>query len=335
MVDESSLGVDKTLKILGLSSSRYPRWRRDYELKGFKGLENQRPLLGTVVHKLFLEKKQAILDCAREHPNLRHRALTYCLETKEDVWISESSVYRILKKESLVASRSPKRKAEKECKKKVTRPNEIWHSDICYIPIGKSFWCFIGILDSFSRYIVHWILSWKMDQEEVERVVDEAILKYHLEAEGDEEKPKLVTDSGAQFKAKSFKQFLKELGIKHIKIAYRHPESNGKIERFHETLKYEDVYSSAYEMSSEAKEGIAKFINYHNYERTHQGINNVTPYQKFTGQDVQMLKERQRKREDTRFLRKIANQLQTEIDKAKIEGDKRYLLKNSPIGSEA
>jgi len=248
-----------------------------------------------------------VINYALSHPKLRHRQLAYRLEREEAVFVSPSSWYRILKLKGLVCAWEPKLISRKEYDFKTVRANQQWQIDICYIPVVSYFMYLILILDDYSRYIVYFELCWSMSQEDVRRVVDFALLRAGLIEV--EEKPKLLSDNGPQLIAISFKQYLKKLGITHLRAAYRHPESKGKIERVFRTIKYEEVFPAEYQNPREAEEGISRFIQDYNHKRLHQALDYVTPYERYTGQDQKILTQRKERRKKAKEHRKFINQL--------------------------
>lgn len=288
--------------MIELASSRYYRWRGKYP-----HLEDKKPIARRILHKLLPEEKEKVIEYALVHPELRHRQLAYRLEREEKVFVSPSSCYRVLKLKGLVCAWEPKLISRKEYEFKTTRPNQMWQIDICYIPVADYFMYLILILDDYSRHIVYFELCWSMSQEDVRRVVDFALLRAGLiEAK---EKPQLLSDNGPQLVAISFKRYLKKLGITHLRAAYRHPESKGKIERVFRTIKYEEVYPVEYRSSKEAEEGISRFVEYYNHQRLHQALDYVTPYEKYTGKDQKILNLRKERRKKAEENRKFINQL--------------------------
>jgi len=196
---------------------------------------------------------------------------------------SPSSFYRTLNEASLVEEWQPTRRPKKDEKPSVTEPNRMWHFDITYIRMAGSFLYLIAILDRFSRKITGWELSYSMTVDDVKKVFSHALASEGL-LEDDVEMPLAYSDNGTQMTAKSLKQFFKELGIKHLRGGYRTPEDNGIIEVFFKTLKYEHVYiREDYQNPLEAQRDIARFINYYNNQRLHQGIGFVTPNDKHAG----------------------------------------------------
>jgi len=296
LIEETGWTVERSCEVIELVPSRYYRWRSKYP-----SLEDKKPIARRILHRLLAEEKEKVGEYALIHPELRHRQLAYRLEREERVFISPASCYRILKHRGLICAWEPKFITKKEYDFKTTRPHQMWQIDICYIPVAGYFRYLILILDDYSRFIVYYELGWSMSQEDVKRVVDFALLKSGLIEV--EKKPQLLSDNGPQLVAISFRQYLKELGITHLRTAYRHPEGEGKIERVFKTIKYEEVFPAEYQNSKEAEEGISRFIQYYNHQRLHQALDYVTPYERYTGKDQEILtlrKERRKRAEENR-----------------------------------
>jgi len=296
LIEETGWTVERSCEVIELVPSRYYRWRSKYP-----SLEDKKPIARRILHRLLAEEKEKVGEYALIHPELRHRQLAYRLEREERVFISPASCYRILKHRGLICAWEPKFITKKEYDFKTTRPHQMWQIDICYIPVAGYFRYLILILDDYSRFIVYYELGWSMSQEDVKRVVDFALLKSGLIEV--EKKPQLLSDNGPQLVAISFRQYLKELGITHLRTAYRHPEGEGKIERVFKTIKYDEVFPAEYQNSKEAEEGISRFIQYYNHQRLHQALDYVTPYERYTGKDQEILtlrKERRKRAEENR-----------------------------------
>ncbi len=301
LIEETGWTVDRSCEVLELAASRYYRWRGKYP-----DLEDRKPIPRMVLHRLLTEEEEKVVGYALLHPELRHRQLAYSLEREEGDFISPSSCYRVLKRRGLVCAWEPGFITKKEYDFQTIRPHQMWQIDICYIPVGDHFRYLILILDDYSRYVVYYELGWSMSQEDVKRVVDYALLEAGLIEEG--KKPQLLSDNGPQLVAVSFRQYLKQLGINHLRTAYRHPEGKGKIERVFRTIKYEEVFPAEYQNSQEAEEGISRFIQYYNHQRLHQALDYVTPYERYTGKDLKILTLRKERIERAAEKRKSINQ---------------------------
>lgn len=302
--------------MIQLNPNRYYRWRKRYVEDGLNGLQDRISAPRVVAHKLLPEEREAILQAARsrEYIDLRHRKLAYQLQDDGVAFVSPSTVYRVLKAEGLVHEWTLPRADTCDGEIEVTRPNQMWHTDITYIPIaGTRAYLFI-VLDGYSRYIVHHELCLSMTARDMERVMAQALENAGISAS--DKMPALVSDNGVQLTAKSFQGLLRRFGIDHRRTAVGHPESNGKIEVFHKTLKYERIYvQDRYTGFFEAQRDIEQFVRHYNTKRLHQGIDFVTPEQRYTGKDVVILEQRKRKHAEAMAYRKQRNRCQgTEIE---------------------
>ena len=229
IVEESKLTNKKTLELLKLNSERYYRWKRNYNKEGLEGLKNNKSNPKSCPHQLLDEEKEAIINYALEHPDVRHRKLAYNMQDEDVVYVSPSSVYRVLKEENLIPEQEYHEKQKSDGKIEVNEPDKMYHTDITYIPVADQHSYFISVLDGYSRKIIHGELSLTMTADDMERVMSKAMFKAGIFEKLEDQRPVLVSDNGTQLVSNSFKDFLKEWNIKHIRTAVRHPECNGKI----------------------------------------------------------------------------------------------------------
>ncbi|GGE53547.1 hypothetical protein GCM10011391_35510 [Pullulanibacillus camelliae] len=195
--------------------------------------------------QLLPEEVEKIIEMGEKLDLHGYRTVAYGLE-KDGIYVSGSSAYRYLKKSGLIIPQeTPKREpAGKEWKHKPTQPNEVWHTDITYIWIeGYGFYYLFTYLDGYSRYVVHSELRRSMTVDDTILTLKQALKKAQLP---DQHELKLVTDNGSQYRSRRFKRYLKKFHIHHIRTAYKHPETNGKIERWHRTLKDDEVRLAGY-----------------------------------------------------------------------------------------
>ena len=308
LVDESGLPVRRACEIIGISADRYYRWHQRYRKNGLEGLVNRKSRPISCPHKILESERKAIIDYALRHLDLRHRKLCYAMQHDGVVFVSPSTVYRVLKAEGLVPSYdTPKREAA-DGKVEVGAPNEVWHIDITYIPVSEGHTYLITVLDGYSRYPVHHELSQTMTADDMQRVMSRALSKAGLFEVDEEQRPALISDNGTQLVAKSFQEFLNTWKIEHRRIAVRHPESNGKIEVFHKTIKHERIYiQETYQTFYEAKDDLDNFIRYYAEQRLHQGIGFVTPKDRYMGRDKEIIEQRQRNHQKALEKRKRQN----------------------------
>ena len=169
------------------------------------------------------------------------------------------------------------------------KPHEHWHTDISYLKIGGTIYFFISVLDGCSRTVLHWEIRESMKEQDAEMVVQRALEKYP------EVRPRLITDNGTQYTAHEFKRFIKRTGLTHVRTAPYYPQSNGKIERFHYTLKSQCVQRSSFISLDDAQKVTERYIDYNNCQRLHSAIGFVAPIDKLSGRETEIFKERKRK----------------------------------------
>jgi transposase InsO family protein/transposase-like protein len=313
LVIESGLPCSRALAQLRLPRSTYYRWlkrRMEGKLRDKKG--------GSSIpwNKISHEEEAMVLAEARASPELSCRQLACKLTDSGDMYISESTVYRILKREGLI---KPAEiigfKAAKEYRCKTKRPNELWASDCCHLRVKYWGWYYLEtVLDDFSRFILGWDLKTDMTGSSLEDVVQKAVDFTGMADVPVEDRTVLLSDNGAGYISQQFNQYLRLVGIRHITASPFHPQTNGKIERYHRTLKGE-INQVPYEMPSELKEAIKAFIEYYNYQRYHEGLGNVTPYDVYTGRHLEIMQRRKEiksrtleaRRDYNRTARKMSN----------------------------
>ena len=239
LVRRSPVAKEKTLMELGLAPSTYYRWQRRYRREGEAGLVDRRPQPATIWNRLRPEEEQTVLQAARREPDHSPREIACWISDNEGFAISESSVYRVLKRHGLV--REVKLEgfpASKEYRIKTTRVNEQWQSDASYFfVVGWDWYYLISVLDDYSRMILAWELKTDMTSASISEVVEQAVEFTGMKNVPVEDRTRLVSDNGSSYLSHAFEDYLRMLKIRHIRCAPHHPQTNGKIERFHETLK--------------------------------------------------------------------------------------------------
>jgi transposase InsO family protein len=218
------------------------------------------------------------------------------------VAVSPASVYRVLSSAGRLD-----RKWLKPSKKgtgfvQPLKSHEHWHVDISYINVQGTFYYLTSILDGASRFIVHWELRESMTERDVETVVQRALEKHPGE------KPRIISDNGPQFIAKDFKEFIRIVGITHVRTSPYYPQSNGKLERWHGSLKQECVRPACPGSLEEARRRVAEFVEHYNHVRLHSAIGYITPADKLNGLEDVIFAERDRKLEEARMRRQQARQ---------------------------
>jgi transposase InsO family protein len=278
---------------LTLSSSTWHYWKHRYG----KAHEHN----SWIPRDYWLEawEKRAIMDYRMEHPLEGYRSLTYMMLDRDIVAVSPSSVYRVLSAAGLL--RHWNRTASKKGTgfQQPLKAHDHWHVDISYLNICGTFYYLCSILDGYSRYIVHWEIRESMKEEEVELIMQRARERFP------NVHPRIISDNGPQFIARDFKEFIRVSGMTHVKTSPYYPQSNGKIERWHQTLKGECIRPGTPLSLEDARRIVSRFVEYYNTERLHSAIGYITPQDKLEGKEEAIFKERDRKLEEARQKRKI------------------------------
>ena len=312
LVADSGLPRRKALEHLRLSRSTYYRWlKRQRE----GGLQDKKGGLPVPWNKLKPEEEAKILARARASPELSCRQLAWQLVDDERWYVSESTVFRILKREGLIKSAEVIGfKAGKEYHRKTKRPNELWATDCSHIKVFDWGWYYlVTVMDDYSRFILAWDLKSDMAAGSLIDVVQKAVDATGMTDIPVENRTVLLSDNGAGYVSRQFGEYLRHVGVRHIVASPYHPQTNGKIERYHRSLKGE-INQLPYDMPSELEKAIAAFIEYYNYQRYHEGLGDVTPHDVCTGRHVEILTKRKEAKSRTLQERRDYNRAAREQD---------------------
>jgi putative transposase len=281
---------------MGLGKSKFHGWKERY------GRVNEHN--GKIPRDFWLEdwEKQAILDFHDQNPLEGYRRLTFMMLDDDVVAVSPASVYRVLKGAGRLD-----RKWQKPSKRgtgfvQPLRPHEHWHIDVSYLNLDGTFYFLISVLDGYSRYLVHWELRETMKEFDVEVVVQKALEKYSGE------RPRIISDNGPQFVARDFKEFIRLVGLTHVRTSPYYPQSNGKKERWYGSLKRECLRPACPATVEEARHRVSSYVEHYNHVRLHSAIGYITPSDKLNGQEEVIFAERDRKLEEARERRRRARQ---------------------------
>lgn len=305
-IEQSRMSSSKACRILGLNPDRFYRWRSLYGAFGLNGLYDKPPLAMDIASRLLPEEENAIFGYAENFPKQHHREIKYNLE-KQDIHVSSSSVYRRLKQKNLIKEHNILKPKKRWIRPEALYPNQHWLIDITYILINKAFWYLIAVMDLYSRYVVGWDLSATATAKDLNRVIDFALLEHNLyDKDG---KPIIHSDNGPQMKAKSFKKFLRDIGVLNDYSRPHVPQDLAALERFFRTTKQEEVYHNDYVDHLEARDNLSGFFGYYNNDRPHQGIGNVTPCDRFAGRDAEIIRMRKIKTQMAQQRRILQNKI--------------------------
>jgi transposase InsO family protein len=288
-------------KGLGLAQSKYYSWKDRY---GMDNLHN-----GKIPRDHWLEdwEREAIVEFAKANPEQRYRALTYKMLDEDIVAATPATVYRVLKQFGLIRSRwnEPKTISKGKGFSQPLLPHEHWHTDISYLNICGTFYYLITVLDGCSRYVVHWEIRQSMTEHDVELVLQRAKELFPAA------RPRIITDNGTQFISRDFKDFIRISGMSHVRTSPNYPQSNGKLERYHRTLKADAIRPNSPLSIDEARRTVLNFVTTYNYERLHSALGFVTPYDKLVGRHLEIFAARDRKLDSARARRKAAREINT------------------------
>lgn len=284
-----------------MGTSKFYQWQDRY------GLANEHN--GQVPRDFWLEdwERRAILDFHDRHPLDGYRRLAFMMLDDDVVAVSPSSVYRTLKSAGRLDQRkfSPSKKGTGFVQPLAAHDH--WHVDISYLNVAGTFYFLITLLDGFSRYIVHWEIREKMEETDVETVVQRALEKYPGA------RPRIISDNGPQFIARDFKEFIRLMGMTHVRTSPYYPQSNGKLERWHGTVKRECIRPAAPASLEEARRLVAAYVEHYNHVRLNSAIGYLTPADKLNGLAQVIFDERDRKLEEARQRRQQARQSLREV----------------------
>jgi putative transposase len=248
-------------------------------------------------HWLTSDEKQRICAFARAHPLEGYRRMTFMMLDADQVACSPASVYRVLKNAGLLAGSSPNVTKKGTGFVQPLQPHEHWHVDVSYLNIAGTFYFLCSILDGCSRFIVHWEIREKMEEKDVETIVQRAREAYPGVT------PRIITDNGPQFIAKDFKEFIRIAGMTHVKTSPYYPQSNGKIERWHKTLKGDCIRVQVPLSLEEARRIVTDYVTHYNEVRLHSATHYITPRDRLDGRHEQIWAERDRKLTEARERR--------------------------------
>jgi transposase InsO family protein len=294
--EATEIGAARFVRWLGVAASKFYHWRQRY------GRANEHN--GWVPRDFWLEdgEKEAILDFHLQYPLEGYRRLTFMMLDRNIVAVSPASVWRVLHHAGRLArwNRKPSKKGTGF--QQPLRPHEHWHTDVSYINIAGTFYYLCSLLDGYSRSVVHWEIRESMTEAEVEIIIQRAKEKFP------EARPRIISDNGPQFIARDFKEFIRISGMTHVKTSRCYPQSNGKIERWHQSLKSECLRPGTPLSLDDARRLVAGYVEHYNTVRLHSAIGYVTPQDMLKGRQQEIFRERDRKLEAARELRQFRRQ---------------------------
>jgi putative transposase len=282
---------------LGLQIGTYYRWRR----REAGGELEDKVVIQPNLDAALPAEVEAVIRYALQHPRDGYRRLAYMMMDEDVACLSPSSVYRILSSEDLLYRFKQSSKSSGKYEFKPERPHDQWHTDIMYLWVHSRWYFFVGVLDAWSRYLVHWELLETVSAQDVTAVLQSALKKYRGV------KPRIVSDNGPQFKSRDFRHLLKEFSLLDIKIRIRHPESNGVQERLHRSLREEGLSDADLKNKHKAISAIEKWVDYYNHRRLHAGLGYIRPVDYLNEMQNEIRRVRRQKLADAAKARRKKN----------------------------
>ncbi|WP_236960848.1 IS3 family transposase [Methylobacterium durans] len=306
LVEQSHLPVRRTLEKLGITRSTFYRWYDAYLRGSPEALADRPSRPSRVWNRLPTEIREQIVALALEEPELSPRELAVRFTDERRYFVSEASVYRLLKAQDLITSPAYiVVKAADAFRDKTTAPNQLWQTDFTYLKVVGWGWYYLStVLDDFSRFIVAWKLCATMQASDVTATLDLALTAAGLDQVPVAHRPRLLTDNGSSYVAGDLATWLGSRGMTHIRGAPRHPQTQGKIERWHQTLKNRILLEHAY-LPGELEARVAAFVEHYNHVRAHESLGNLTPADVYLGRGEGILRERAQIKRQTLIDRRL------------------------------
>jgi putative transposase len=281
---------------LGIARSKFFDWKTRY------GHANEHNALVPRDHWIEPWERAAIIHFYLEHRTDGYRRVTFMMLDLNLVAVSPSTTYRVLAREDLLRrwNATPTKKGTGF--EQPLAPHEHWHMDISHINIHGTFYYLCCALDGYSRAIIHWDIRAQMTEGDVEIILQGARERFP------EARPRIISDNGPQFVAGDFKQFIRMAGMTHVRTSPYYPQSNGKIERFHQSIKAECIRPQTPLTLEDAKRITGKYVDYYNNERLHSAIGFIAPADKLAGREKEICNLRDRRLEEARERRRQARQ---------------------------
>ena len=308
LVEHSTLSVKKSLNELQVPRSTFYRWYKQYLAEGEEGLVVHRPNPHQIWNRIPQEVKQQVVELALEHPDRSPRQIAWLFTDEKGYFISESSTYRILKSFDLVESPAFQvMSAADKYQHPTHRVHELWQTDFTYFKIQGWGWYYLStVLDDFSRSIIAWKLTTSMSASDVQDTLLMALASTGLDQALVEHRPRLLSDNGSCYVSGELRSFLESRHIDHTRSAPYHPMTQGKIERYHRSMK-NIVNLQNYFLPTDLEVEIASFVNYYNHQRYHESLDNLTPADVYFGRAKEVLTKRDQIKKQTLQQRRLQN----------------------------
>ena len=294
--DKTELSAATLVGWIGIGRSKYYQWLNRY------GMLNEHNAWVPRDHWLEDWEKQAIVAFWLDHPLEGYRRLTYMMMDADVVAVSPASVYRVLRGAGLLRRWNRRPSSKGTGFVQPLAPHQHWHIDVAYLNICGTFYYLCSILDGFSRYVVHWEIRESMTEADVEIILQRA-REWFPDA-----RPRIISDNGPQFIARDFKEFIRIAGMTHVRTSPYYPQSNGKLERYHRTIKADGIRPNTPLSLADARRIVSTFVTHYNTVRLHSAIGYITPADKLAGRAEAILAARDAKLAAAREARKARRQ---------------------------
>ena len=306
LVENSHLSARRTLQKLGIPRSTFNRWYDRFLAGGVDALEDRRPRPNRVWNRIPDQVRDQVIDLALNEPELSPRELAVTFTDTKGYFVSESSVYRLLKAHDLITSPAfIVIKAADEFHDKTTSPNQLWQTDFTYLKVIGWGWFYLStVLDDFSRYIIAWKLCTTMKAGDVTDTLTMALQASGCDSARVVQRPRLLSDNGPSYVSSDLAAWLSGNGMEHTRGTPCHPQTQGKIERWHQTLKNRILLEN-YFLPGDLERQIAAFVDHYNHRRYHESIGNLTPADVYFGRGDIIMLERERIKRETITQRRL------------------------------
>jgi len=306
VVEQSHLPVRRTLAQIGVPPATFYRWYDLYQTGGPEALEDRSPRPKRVWNRIPDDVRERIVQLALDEPELSPRELAVQFTDTESYFVSEASVYRLLKAHDLITSPAfIVIKAADEFKDKTTAPNQLWQTDFTYLKVIGWGWFYLStILDDYSRFIVSWKLCTTMKAGDVTDTLELALQASGCDQATVVHKPRLLSDNGSSYISGDLAEWLDDQSMEHVRGAPYHPQTQGKIERWHQTLKNRILLENYY-LPGDLEAQVDAFVAYYNHRRYHESLANLTPADVYFGRGQAILIKREKIKRQTIEYRRL------------------------------
>jgi transposase InsO family protein len=308
IVEQSHLPVRRTLDKLGILPGSFYRWYDKYRSGGIEALEDKSSAPSRVWNRIPDDVRAKIIDLALDCPEMSPRELAAKFTDTRKYYVSEASVYRLLKAHDLITSPAfIVIKAADEFRDKTTAINQLWQTDFTYLKVIGWGWFYLStILDDYSRYIIAWKLCTTMRAEDVTNTLQMALAASGCDSARVVHKPRLLSDNGSSYVSGELADWLDGNGMDHVRGAPNHPQTQGKIERWHQTLKNRILLENYY-LPGDLERALNRFVEHYNHARYHESLGNLTPADVYFGRATKILNMREKIKRDTIQKRRLTH----------------------------